>query len=107
MAGIAATLPLCQNDWVLITPCDTPFIPHDTHKIIFSQTKRPLYVASNQDKNQIVFLVNKKLSLTIEQPLKNQDLNLMRWIESQETAAVNFNSDIFFQNFNRPPTVKL
>ena len=101
LAGIAAALPLCQNDWVLITPCDMPLLPSNIiEKLSQHIIESNLSIAKVGDKFQLVLLVNKKLLPSILQFLQEDKLRLMQLVESQKPATHSFPDSHNFKNFN-------
>ena len=101
LAGIAAALPYCQNDWVLITPCDMPFLPSDIIQTLSEQmTDNNLCIAKVNDRLQLTMLINKNLLPSIIQSLKNNQLKLMQWVKSQKHVIHPFPEGDNFKNFN-------
>ncbi len=101
LAGIAASIPLCTHQWILVLPCDMPFIPGDIVEKLFSgKQQSQLCIAKNFERLQLVFMVNKKLLPTIQYALNNNNLKLMHWVKLQTPTIVNFKSEQHFQNYN-------
>ena len=101
LAGIAAALPHCKHDWVLIVPCDMPFLPFDIIEILANGiTNNHLCIAETKNRLQLVFLINKSLQASLEQSLQNNQLRLMQWIQSQNPTIHPFSESHYFKNFN-------
>ncbi|VAW54868.1 Molybdopterin-guanine dinucleotide biosynthesis protein MobA [hydrothermal vent metagenome] len=101
LAGIAASLPYCSNDWVLVLPCDMLNIPKNIAQQLFSKIRNDnLSIVKNFERFQLVFLLNKTQLPSIEHALNINDLRLMHWIKSQNPSILNFSSNLYFQNFN-------
>jgi len=101
LAGIAAALPLCQNDWVLITPCDMPFLPSNViKKLSVDLTRHNISIVKVGDRLQLVFLINKSLLPSITQSLQANKLRLMQWVKSQKPAIHQYSNSYNFKNFN-------
>ena len=100
VAGIAAALPYCSNDRVLIVPCDMPFLPGDLVEKLASETGKDISIAESESKMQLVLLMHKKLQASIQRSLDNNQLRLMRWVKSHQPAIIHFNDDRAFRNFN-------
>jgi len=101
LAGIAAALPFCQNEWVLITPCDMPLLPSNIiEKLSQNKTGSNLCIAEVDNRFQLVFLVNKSLLPSILQSLQHGQLRLMQWVKSQNPVAHPFSESQNFKNFN-------
>ncbi len=100
MAGIAAALPFCNNDWVLIVPCDMPLLPTDLIQQLASSSQKNIYIAESSQRLQLVFLMHKKLLPSITQSLNNNQLRLMQWAKSQQHEVIAISGDDTFKNFN-------
>jgi len=101
LAGIAAALPHCKNDWVLITPCDMPFLPSDLiAKLSVDMANSHLHIASVNDRLQLTLLVNKSLLSSIIESLQNGQLRIMQWATSQNPMIHQFSNSQNFKNFN-------
>lgn len=109
LAGIAAALPHCKNDWVLIVPCDMPFLPSDIIETLSSGmssdmindiTDHNICIAETNDRLQLVLLINKKLQPSLAQSLQNNQLRLMQWVKSQQPLISNYSESSYFKNFN-------
>ena len=101
LAGIAASLPACKNDRVLVVPCDMPFLPDDLIETLSPGMKNAdLCVAESENRLQLVFLLNKNLLPSLQQSLQRNQLRLMQWLKSQQPATHRFNAPQQFKNFN-------
>ena len=101
LAGIAAALPHCDHDWVLIVACDTPFLPGDIiDNFLLKQTDSNLYIAESDNHLQLVLLLHKTLHDSIRRSLHEGQLRLMQWARSQRPETVIFPDEMAFKNFN-------
>ena len=101
LAGISAAFDRCKHDLVLIVACDTPFLPTDIiEKFLSSKADAQLYIASSNEKWQLVMLIHKSLQGTVKQSLDNNQLRLMQWASSQRPEIIDFPDDAAFKNFN-------
>lgn len=101
LAGIAAALPHCRNDWVLVVPCDMPFLADDLiEKLSNDLTDNDICIAETEDRLQLVFLVNKKILPSLTHSLQNNQLRLMQWAKSQKMKVHQFDKSLYFKNFN-------
>ncbi|HHJ35066.1 MAG TPA: molybdenum cofactor guanylyltransferase [Gammaproteobacteria bacterium] len=101
LAGIAAALPFCRNEWVLIIPCDMPFLPVDIiEKLSACIADRDLCIAEVNGRLQLVLLIHKSLLPSIERSLQDNQLRLMQWVKSQQPAICPFSEEHYFKNFN-------
>ncbi len=101
MAGIAAALPHCNNNWVLIVPCDMPLLPSDIiEQLANNSGNKHIYIAEINQRLQLVFLMQKKLLTSITQSLNNNQLRLMQWAKSQSHEIIPISNNDAFKNFN-------
>lgn len=100
LAGIVASLPYCKNEWVLIVPCDMPFLPGNIVEKLSDETEKCISIAESNKKMQLVFLMHIKLQASIQQSLDNNQLRLMQWVKSLQPAIISFTEDDVFKNFN-------
>lgn len=102
LAGIAAALPHCKNNWVLIVPCDMPFLPSDfVEKLLSKLSDNNICIAESEGRFQLAFLINKNLLPTILQALDNNQLRLMQWVKAQKLTTCHFTETRYFTNFNQ------
>ncbi len=99
LAGIAAGLPQCTNDRILVVPCDMPFLPGNLVERL-SNAGKDISIAESGSKLQLVFLMDKKLQASIQHSLENDQLRLMQWVKSHHPAIIHFADDRAFRNFN-------
>jgi molybdopterin-guanine dinucleotide biosynthesis protein A len=100
LAGIAATLPYCTNKWVLVVPCDMPFLPDNIVEKLSAETDKGISIAALNEKLQLVFLMHKELQASIQQSLDNNQLRLLQWVKSHQPAIISFTDYGAFRNFN-------
>lgn len=101
MAGIAAALPHCLNEWALVIPCDMPYLPTNLiERLCFGRGQSNLCIADVEDHLQLAFLINKNRHPSLEKSLHNNQLKLMLWIKQQDPAIVHFEEKECFKNFN-------
>lgn len=101
VAGIAAALPVCQNEWVLVVPCDMPYLPKTLIERLYSGCgQSDIVIAQVEQHLQLAFLINKKLHQPLKQSLDNNQLKLMHWIKSQNTKVISFDNKANFINLN-------
>ena len=101
LAGIAAALPYCKNDWVLVVPCDMPFLPEDLiEKLSNNLAGHELCIAETDGRMQLVFLMNKNLHDSLTLSLQNNQLRLMQWVNSKKSKTCPFTESQYFKNLN-------
>lgn len=102
IAGLAASLAHCKHDWVLVVPCDMPFLPMDLlaqlHQTIGD---KQICGARVDDRLQLVIYMNKNLAASIEDALEQSHLKLTQWLESLSPTIADFSNDQHeFDNLN-------
>ena len=101
LAGIAASLPHCKNDTVLIVPCDMPCLPANlTTKLLDVMASHTICIAETDGRTQLAFLMNKNLLPSIIHALENNERRLMQWVKSQNPKYCLFSKSHYFKNFN-------
>lgn len=101
LAGLAAALPYCSNDEVFIAPCDMPLLTTAVFQQLADSIKnKTLCIAEADEKLQPVFVMNKKLQLSIDQSLHNNQPRLMQWAKAQQPNIIHFQENSSFKNFN-------
>ena len=107
MAGIAAALPQCKNEWVFIIACDMPLISDTivsqleaSLKTDHKNNKKTIAIAEVNKKLQLAMLLNKNLLPSLQLSLKNDQLKLMQWVSSNKIASVSFSTETEFRNIN-------
>ena len=101
MAGIAAALPYCNNEWVLIVPCDMPFLPDDIVATLSDDIKNTeICIAEDNQRLQLVFFINKNLQPSLTRSLQNDQLRLMQWVNSHHPKIIKFSKNNSFRNLN-------
>lgn len=113
LAGIAAAIPLCKHEWMLVVPCDMPLLPANLvvqmQKQINarvddqadSQANDPtLYIAETSQRLQLVLFMHISLLPNIKQALEQKQYKLIDWVTSQHHVAVHFQDDTVFNNIN-------
>jgi molybdenum cofactor guanylyltransferase len=103
LAGIAAALPYCQHERVLVVACDMPNLPLNlVERLACHLDEQSLAVASVGNHHQLAMLMNQNLIDSLEQQLQQNQLKLIRWIESQPHAIVPFDDTAdAFLNLNK------
>ncbi len=104
MAGIAAALPYCKNEWVFVVACDMPSLPLDIIKRLTTgiddSDDNDIVIVESEQRLQLVFLMRKKLQPSITRSLDENQLKLMLWIRSQSNRLITINDHNSFRNYN-------
>ena len=89
LSGIAAALPACKHEWVLVVPCDMPYLPDDLVRTLLSgSANSDIAIIEVKHRLQLVFLMNKSLLASVQEHLLSGKHKLMQWVESCSPAIV-------------------
>lgn len=107
LAGIAATWHVCQTDWLVTCPCDTPALSDDYVSRLQQacQNKNTLVaVAHDGERMQNTFLIMHRSVLpSITDMLAQQNYAVFKWLALQAVAQTDFADEQgIFTNFNTP-----
>lgn len=97
MAGIHAGLCASRDagfDWLLVSPCDVPFLPADLHSRLAQaafRTRRSAYVALSQGRTHYgCCLLDSGLVDAIGTQLESGEKRLGTWLQNLKALAVDF-----------------
>ncbi len=107
LAGIARLLEQTQTEYLLVTPCDLPFLPQELGTRLFAalrQHQRPAAVAHDGRRQQhLCLLLHQDLHKALHRFLATGDRAVHRWLaEVQPAQAVFPDSGHAFTNINTP-----
>ncbi len=102
LAGIASCLPYCQNELVLVTPCDIPFLPDSlTSTLLNHLHNHEVCAAVVGGRMQPVLLLRQSCLTDLGNALKRSELSLMKWIQKQSYTTARFDvAPPLFSNIN-------
>jgi len=103
LAGIAACLPHCQHQRILVVACDMPALPANlVERLAVDTDKYPVSIATVDAQHQLAMVINRDLLASIQQNLDQDQLKLIAWVQSVTFRAVSFD-DLpgSFANLNR------
>lgn len=102
LAGIASALPACKHDWVLVTPCDMPYLPDDLVSTLYGACgNEALVVVEAGGRLQLVFLMQRNLLGSISAFLLGRQHKVMTWLQLQAHHRVEYRTAArAFNNFN-------
>ncbi|MEZ5651905.1 MAG: molybdenum cofactor guanylyltransferase MobA [Burkholderiaceae bacterium] len=104
LAGLHAGLALAATDWVLMVPCDSPFLPLDLARQLADAAGRqavPIAVAAAGGREQPVFaLVARKLCPDLQDYLQAGGRKIDHWYHGHPYAVVQFDDQQAFVNLN-------
>lgn len=91
LSGICAALPLCRHEWVLVVPCDMPYLPDDlTSRLASALDDKQIAVVQANDRMQLVFLMHHSLLPSIETSLDLGHYKTLQWLQSHKHVVVEF-----------------
>ncbi len=94
LAGIAQGLRDCPTDWMLVVPCDTPFLPQDLVAKMVQQLRcsdAEIAVAHDGQRLQpVVSLIKRQLHQSLLNYLAAGDRKIDRWYAQHSMCKVDF-----------------
>ena len=91
LAGIAASLPYCQHELVLVVACDMPALPANlVERLATDIQNTSICIATVDGHHQLAMIIKKDLLDSIRQRLNDDQLKLIRWVESVACNTVDF-----------------
>ena len=101
MSGIASCLKHCHHDWALVVACDMPQLPDNLVERLATGTDcSVISIAESEGRMQLAFLINKKISDSLQQALDLGQLRLMQWVRQQAPHTIAFSNAEAFRNLN-------
>lgn len=107
LSGILSAMQHVKTEYILISPCDSPLLPADYAKRMYTALKsnsKNISVAHDGDSMQPVFsLISCKLNSSLNEYLESGKRKVADWVLQQNPAIADFSDcpDIFF-NMNTP-----
>jgi len=103
LAGIAACLPYCRHEHILVIACDMPALPAMlVERLAADADVYPVCIASVDDHHQLAMIIHHSLLPSIRQSLDNEQLKLITWVRSLPYTTVSFDDmPAAFANLNR------
>lgn len=107
LAGIAACIPECNHDWIVVIPCDIPLLPDDLVAKLKSVDNNKLIVAKAHEQRQLVFLMHASLKENLDKFLQQGHHKAMSWLELQNPDVIMFEDEAgAFININTPKALE-
>lgn len=102
LSGIAAALPLCQHDYILVVACDLPFLPGSlVEELVSNIDNSDIAIVKVKQHLQLVFLMKKSLLSSVKDNLIANKHKLMQWVKSHSPTIVDYStSPQSFRNIN-------
>lgn len=108
LAGIAAALKIIDTRFMVVAPCDSPYLPSDyVSRLAAGLAANPgsrVAAARTNGREQSVFMMIEKKALSdVRQALENGQFAVHRWLnETMHAVWVDFEDEHGFENMNRP-----
>jgi len=91
LAGIAACLPHCDHELVLVVACDMPELPVNLVERLTSDiNNHSICIAAVDNHHQLAMVINRSLLASIQHSLDNNQLKLITWVASVSHKTVSF-----------------
>ncbi|MEH6627305.1 MAG: molybdenum cofactor guanylyltransferase MobA [Motiliproteus sp.] len=94
LAGMARGLEHCPSEWLLVVPCDTPYLPTDLVQRLYQQAheqQAEIAVAHDGKRMQpVVALLRRDLYPSLMAFLESGDRKIDRWYNKHQTVTVDF-----------------
>lgn len=107
LAGVLAALNTCENDILLVIPCDSPFMTQDGLQALLDEHQRcqaDIAVAFDGERIHPVFMaIKSSLKSSLHNYLAQGERKIDRWFEQHNWVKVDFSANPeFFSNINTP-----
>lgn len=92
LAGILKALEHCQNEWLLIVPSDSPFIPYDLAQRLGDNIENNKVAIPHDGKHlhPTFALIHKSLSSSLKDFLQQGERKARVWMQQQEHTIIDF-----------------
>lgn len=102
LSGIAAALPACKHEHVLVIPCDMPYLPDDlVDKLVVDFECGDIVIVEVQQHFQLVFLMHKSLLSSVQDHLSSGKHKLMQWVKDCSHTTIDYSDSAdAFRNIN-------
>lgn len=104
LAGISQALSSISTEWLLVIPCDTPLLPLDLPKKLYTKTlessAKIIYCSDGKHGQYLHCLIHRSLASDLNQWLTSGQRAVRRWLETQQTEMLVFKNKNAFLNIN-------
>lgn len=111
LAGILAAGQRVAADWLLVTPCDTPFLPADlAERLLAVAREREVALVRAADRRQIhyaVMLLHRRLLADLAAALAAGERRVQSWQARHGHAEATFDGPDAFLNINTEADLRL
>ena len=113
LAGIVSALRRTETDWLMVVPCDTPYLPPDLVSRLFqagTQRNADIVVPESGSgdhfhQHWVCALMHKRVYPQTLTAFVKGERKISRWIQSQNWTSVSFADPADFANFNTLETL--
>ena len=109
LAGILKALQHCQNEWLLVVPSDSPFIPNDLVQRLSDNIESNKIAIPHDGKylHPTFALVHKSLTSSLNEFLQQGERKARVWMQQQKHSIVDFSDQVdAFININTENDLK-
>ena len=109
LAGILAALEQAETEWVVVAPCDTPFLPENLvmHLWCNKGNAPAVWARSEERDHPTMALLHRSLATQLRQYLANDERRLMLFLQQAGGHSVLFRqARAAFHNMNCPEDLK-
>ncbi|MFZ4551910.1 MAG: molybdenum cofactor guanylyltransferase MobA [Aquabacterium sp.] len=113
LAGIVSALRRTETDWLMVVPCDTPYLPpHLVSSLLQAGTQRNADIVVPESgsgdhfhQHWVCALMHKRVYPQTLTAFVKGERKMSRWIQSQNWTSVSFADPADFANFNTLETL--
>ena len=105
LAGVLAAAAVLTSEWLLVVPCDTPFLPLDLGARLAAATAHDIHLARASDAEQTHYAImrlHRSLLPDMAAFLANGQRSVQRWQARHPCAEARFAQPEAFANLNTP-----
>ncbi len=106
LVGVASGLRVCRTDWLLIVPCDAPWLPRDLALRLWQAAQeahaRAALAVTRQRRHPVCLLVHRSLEPDLTRWLRAGGRKADQWLHSLPAAEARFADEAGFANLNGP-----
>jgi len=104
LAGISAAMQQCTTNYLLVVPCDTPFLPDNLATLMLRQLQQDnadvCLAHDGQRLQQLIALISCTLKSRLNQSIASGHLKVERWMLEQKHTTAQFTETDRFLNIN-------
>jgi molybdopterin-guanine dinucleotide biosynthesis protein A len=90
LAGIASALQIITTDYLLVVPCDAPFMPNDLIDRLYKPKYKLVMAHDGKQLQPLFMLIHKSLLSSILKYLQSGQRKLTTWCKQQHHTIIDF-----------------